>query len=56
MLFVIAGALIIMFGAIVYTDSVLASRFLPGRSTPQQALILGISVLLFGVLLGAIAR
>lgn len=56
MILLIAGALIVMFGAVVYTDSVLASRFLPGRSTPQQALILGVSVLLLGVLFGAIAR
>jgi hypothetical protein len=52
----IAGALLVLFGAIVYTDSVLASRFLPGRSTPQQVLVMGVSVLLLGVLLGAIAR
>ena len=56
LIFLVIGALIVMFGAVVYTDSVLASRFLPGRSTPQQALILGVSVLLIGVLLGAIAR
>jgi hypothetical protein len=55
-LFLIAGALVVLFGAVVYTDSVLASRFLPGRATPTQALLLGLGVLLFGVLLGAIAR
>lgn len=52
----ISGGLTVLFGAIVYTDSVLASRFLPGRATPQQALLLGLGVLLFGVLLGVIAR
>ena len=56
LIFLVVGALIVLFGAVVYTDTVLASRFLPGRSTPQQALILGVSVLLIGVLLGAIAR
>jgi hypothetical protein len=55
-LFLITGALVVLFGAVVYTDSVLASRFLPGRATPTQALLLGLGVLLFGVLLGAIAR
>lgn len=56
LIFLVVGALTVLFGAVVYTDTVLASRFLPGRSTPQQALILGVSVLLIGVLLGAMAR
>lgn len=55
-LFLITGGLVVLFGAVVYTDSVLASRFLPGRATPTQALLLGLGVLLFGVLLGAVAR
>lgn len=52
----IAGVLTVLFGAIVYSDSVLASRWLPGRATPQQALLLGLGVLLLGVLLGVIAK
>jgi len=52
----IAGASLVLFGAIVYNDSVLASRWLPGRATPQQALLLGLGVLLLGVLLGMIAK
>lgn len=55
-LLLIAGLLVVVFGAVVYTDSVLASRFLPGRATPQQALILGLGVVLFGILLGALTR
>jgi hypothetical protein len=55
-LLLIAGLLVVVFGAVVYTDSVLASRFLPGRATPQQALLLGLGVLLFGILLGVITR
>jgi hypothetical protein len=52
----IAGASLVLFGAIVYSDSVLASRWLPGRATPQQALLLGLGVLLLGVVLGMIAK
>ncbi|HUG32336.1 MAG TPA: hypothetical protein VMM14_05530 [Acidimicrobiia bacterium] len=52
----IAGVLLVMFGAVVYGDSMLAARFLPGRATPQQALLLGLGVLLLGVVLGAIAK
>jgi len=52
----IVGALTVLFGAVVYSDSVLASRWLPGRATPQQALLLGLGVLLLGVVLGLIAK
>lgn len=52
----IAGALLVLFGAVVYSDTVLASKWLPGRTTPVQALLLGLCVLLFGVLLGVLAR
>lgn len=55
-LLLIGGAMLVLFGAIVYSDSVLASRWLPGRATPQQALLLGLGVLLLGVLLGMIAK
>lgn len=55
-LLLIAGALGVLFGAVVYSDSVLASKWLPGRATPQQALLLGLSVLLAGVLLGMVAK
>lgn len=52
----IAGALLVLFGAVVYSDTVLASKWLPGRATPIQALLLGLSVVLCGVLLGMLAR
>jgi hypothetical protein len=55
-LLLIAGALLVLFGAVVYSDTVLASKWLPGRATPQQALLLGLSVLLLGVLLGIVAK
>jgi hypothetical protein len=51
-----AGVLLVIVGAIVYTDSVLASKWLPGRMTPVHVLIFGVAVLMFGVLLGVIAR
>ena len=55
-LLLIAGALLVLFGAVVYSDTVLASKWLPGRATPIQALLLGLCVLLLGVLLGMIAN
>jgi hypothetical protein len=51
-----AGILMVIVGAIVYTDSMLASKWLPGRMTPAHVLIFGVAVLMFGVLLGVIAR
>jgi len=51
-----AGMLMVIVGAIVYTDSMLASKWLPGRMTPTHVLIFGVAVLMFGVLLGVIAR
>lgn len=55
-LLILAGALLVLFGAFVYSDPVLASKWLPGRATPIQALLLGLSVILFGVLLGIVTR
>lgn len=52
----IAGVLMVMFGAIVYSDPMLASRWLPGRTTPQHVLLFGVAILMMGVLLGVIAR
>jgi hypothetical protein len=51
-----AGMLLVILGAIVYTDAMLASRWLPGRMTPTHVLIFGVAILMFGVLLGVIAR
>lgn len=55
-LLLIGGSLLVLFGAVVYSDGVLAARWLPGRATPQQALLLGLGVVLAGVLLGMIAK
>lgn len=51
----VAGALMVVFGAIVYSDQMLASRWLPGRTTPQHALLFGVAILMMGVLLGVVA-
>lgn len=52
----IAGALIIVFGAVAYSDPMLASRWLPGRTQPPHVLLFGVAILMLGVLLGVIAR
>ncbi|MFP3882640.1 MAG: hypothetical protein ACLFRT_08815 [Actinomycetota bacterium] len=52
----VVGGLGVLFGAVVYSDPVLASRWLPGRATPQQALLTGLAIFLVGILLGVIAR
>lgn len=51
----IAGAVMVLFGAIVYSDPMLASRWLPGRTTPQHVLLFGVAILMMGVLLGVVA-
>ncbi len=51
----VVGGLGVLFGAVVYSDTVLASRWLPGRTTPPQALLAGLAVFLVGTLLGVIA-
>lgn len=56
MVILIVGGLTVLFGAVVYSDTVLASRWLPGRATPQQALLTGLAIFLVGILLGVIAR
>ncbi len=55
-LLLIIGVLVVMFGAVLYTDSVLASRWLPGRMTPMHVLISGVGTLLIGVIVGIIAN
>lgn len=52
----IAGGLMILFGAVVYSDSLLASKWLPGRTTSQHVLLFGLAILMMGVLLGLVAR
>lgn len=52
----VGGVLLLLFGAVTYSDAMLASRWLPGRSTPQQALLAGLAIFLLGVLLGVVAH
>lgn len=52
----VAGGLMVLFGAVVYSDTMLASRWLPGRTTPQHVLLFGVAILMMGVLLGIIAK
>lgn len=56
MVLLVVGGLGILFGAVVYSDPVLASRWLPGRATPQLALLTGLTVFLVGIVVGMIAR
>ena len=51
----IAGALIIVFGAIIYSDPMLTSKWLPGRTTPTHVLLFGVVILMLGVLLGILS-
>lgn len=55
-LLLLGGALTVMLGAVVYSDGMLASKWLPGRTTPIHVLVFGVTILMFGVLLGVIAR
>ncbi|MCZ6504618.1 MAG: hypothetical protein O6834_01370, partial [Actinobacteria bacterium] len=51
----IAGLLMVMLGAVVFTDPMLASKWLPGAMAPVHVLIFGVVILILGVLLGVIA-
>lgn len=51
----IAGVLMVMLGAVVYTDSMLASKWLPGRMSPMHVLLFGVVILMLGVVLGVLA-
>lgn len=55
LLLLISGAILILFGAVAYTDPMLASRWLPGRTNPSHVLVFGVAILVMGVLLGVIA-
>jgi hypothetical protein len=49
---VIAGLLAILFGAVVFTDPMLASRWLPGRMTPMHVMVAGAVLVMLGVVVG----
>lgn len=53
-LFLIIGGLTIALGAVAYSDPMIASRWLPGRTQPPQVLIAGVAILLLGVLVGIV--
>lgn len=50
----ILGGLTIAFGAVAYSDPMIASRWLPGRTQPPQVLLAGVAILIFGVLVGIV--
>ena len=52
----ISGILMVMFGAVVYTDTMLASKWLPGRMSPMHVLLFGVVILMLGVFLGVLAN
>lgn len=52
----LAGLLVVVFGAVVYSDPILIAKWLPGRMAPVHVLLFGVSILMFGVLLGVIAN
>jgi hypothetical protein len=54
-LLLITGLLSVLFGAVAYTDQVMAAKWLPGRMTPLHVLIGGVGLLMVGVLVGIIA-
>ena len=53
---VITGLLTVLVGAVVWTDSMLASKWLPGRMTPMHVLLFGVVILILGVILGVLAN
>ena len=52
----IGGFLLLVLGAVVYTDSTLAARILPGRATAAHVLIVGVGILVFGFVLALLAN
>lgn len=52
----ITGLLTVIVGAVVWTDTVLASKWLPGRMTPVHVLLFEVVILIVGVVLGVLAN
>lgn len=52
----VAGLLAVMVGGAAYTDDVLASKLLPGRTTATHVLVLGVALLGLGLLAGFVSR
>ena len=52
----VSGLVLVILGGAAYADTMLAAKWLPGRTTPVHVLLFGMAVLLLGVLLGLVAR
>ncbi|MGB7861446.1 MAG: hypothetical protein WBM90_13195 [Acidimicrobiia bacterium] len=52
----IAGLIMVLFGAVVYTDGMLASKWLPGRMSPMHVLLFGVVIVMLGVFVGVFAN
>lgn len=53
-LLLVVGGVLVALGAVTYSDPMLASRWLPGRTQPPHVLIGGVATLLVGVLIGVL--
>ena len=51
----VSGLVLVVFSAVVYIESILAERWLPGRTTPIDVLIVGVGVVVLGVVLWVIS-
>jgi hypothetical protein len=51
----VIGMIGVLFGAVAYTDLVVAARWLPGRMTATHLLLGGMGMVILGVLLGILA-
>jgi hypothetical protein len=51
----IGGLLMVLGGAVVYTDQVMAAKWLPGRMSPMHVLLFGVTIVMLGVLIGTFA-
>lgn len=51
----VSGTVLVVLSAAVYVQSILAERWLPGRTTPVDVLIVGVGVVVVGALLWVIS-
>lgn len=52
----ILGGLLIVFGGIAYSDEIVASKWLPGRTSPAHPLIAGVALVVLGVFVGMLSK
>ncbi len=50
-----SGLLLVLIGAVAYTDVILAAKWLPGRMTAMHVLLFGVALVMLGVLVGVVA-